>query len=123
MHAKKSLFAALVLLTMLLFHSVQADPQIIIRPAPGEEMILAAADAQPLRSEQAAQLAPILKTFNEVLWDDLKFAGYFTMAGKSFYPPQPIVRREDVNYDAWAALPFKVTFLSAGTLEIDGGIL
>jgi hypothetical protein len=55
--------------------------------------------------------------------DDLKFSGFFTIPSKSFYPPQPIVRPEDINYDAWGVLPFKLGFLAAGTLEVDGGIL
>lgn len=81
------------------------------------------ADVQPASPDKAGELAAPLATFNQVLWDDLKFSGYFTMAGKSFYPPQPIVKPEDVNYDAWNLLPFRVSFLSAGTMDVVGGIL
>ncbi len=123
MRVNKVLIAALLFLAGIPSRGMQEKPQFTIRPAPQEEMILAAADIQPLRSGQAAELAPSLKVFNEVLWADLKFSGYFTMAGKSFYPPQPIFRPEDINYDAWSALPFKVSFLTAGTIEMDGGIL
>ncbi len=123
-----SLKRSLILATAVLFFAplmahTQEQPQIILRPRPGEELILAVADVQPASPEKAAVLADALKTFNQVLWDDLRFAGYFTMAGKSFYPPKPIIRPEDVNYDDWSALPFKVSFLSAGTLDLSGGIL
>ncbi len=101
----------------------QDQPQIVLRPRPGEELILAVADAQPASPDKSAGMADKLKVFNQVLWDDLKFSGYFTMAGRSFYPPTQIVRPEDVNYDQWSTLPFKVSFLSAGTLDISGGVL
>jgi TolB protein len=121
MHIRKILYAALLLLIAAPTQRLSGIvPQFTIRPSPQEEMILAVPDVQPLRPEQAAQLAPALKTLNEVLWDDLNFSGFFTLAGKSFYPPKPIVRAEDIDYDAWDALPFKVSFLTAGTLEING---
>jgi TolB protein len=122
MSVKKFLILAAVLLSFLPFLHPQ-EPQILIRPKAGEEMILAAADSQPVSPDKANELADALKTFNQVLWDDLKFSGYFTMAGKSFYPPKPIVRPEDVNYDDWSTLPFRVSFLTAGTLDLSGGIL
>ena len=123
MHARKLLFATLLFLISIPSHSAKEQGQIQIFPKATEETILAITDVQPLRSEQAAALAPALQTLNEVLWADLKFAGYFTIPGKSFYPSQPIVRPEDINYDAWATLPFRVSFLSAGTIQLDGGIL
>lgn len=123
MHARKLLFAALLLLIAIPSRGVPVLPQFTIRPAPGDEMILAVPDAQPLKSDQAAALVSTLKTFNEVLWGDLKFSGFFTLAGKSFYPSQPIVRQEDINYNAWGALPFKISFLSAGALELSGNTL
>ncbi len=82
--------------------------------------ILAVADVQPASPEKAVELSESLKTFNQVLWDDLSFSGFFTMAAKSFYPSQP-VRPENPNYDAWNGLSFKVTYLSAGILDSVGG--
>ncbi len=120
MHAKKLLFSVLLLLIAIPKRDASTMPQIVIRPSPGEEMILAVADVQPLKTDQSAQLAPMLKTFNEVLWEDLKFSGFFTLGGKSFYPPQAIVRAEDINYDAWSTVPFKISFLTAGTMELSG---
>ncbi len=81
MRVKILLIPALLLLILLPTRGMPRDPQIIIRPSPGEEMILALPDVQPLQADQAAQLAPMMKTFNEVLWDDLKFSGFFTLAG------------------------------------------
>jgi len=99
------------------------QPPIPIRPTAQGEIILATPDVQPKLQSQAAELGEALRTFNQVLSDDLRFSGFFTMAGKSFYPPQPIVRPEEINYDAWSVLPFRVSFLSAGTLELQGGIV
>jgi TolB protein len=45
------------------------------------------------------------------------------MAGKSFYPPQPMVRTDELNYDAWSNIPFKVTYVTAGTIDLTGGSL
>jgi TolB protein len=124
MAPRKALIAALALSVMIsVFRTEPASPQVVIRPTAGGQIILAVPDVQPQSPERAAELSDALKTFNQVLWDDLKFSGYFTMAGRSFYPPQPIVKPEDINYDAWSTLPFEVTFLTAGTLDLVGGIL
>jgi hypothetical protein len=72
---------------------------ITLRPRPLEEQILAVADVQQTAAEKSAELTEAIKTFNQVLWEDLSFSGFFTMAGKSFYPPYPIVRPEDVKYE------------------------
>lgn len=123
MIARTVLAVPLAFFCLAAWKPAQDRPQIAIRPPAREEIILAVADAQPRIAGQAAELADALRTFNQALWDDLKFSGYFTMAGKSFYPPQPIVRPEDVAYDAWDILPFRVSFLVAGTLELGGGML
>jgi TolB protein len=123
MSTRKALFLLLILGSALPNIHTQDQPPITIRPRPSEEIILAAAELQPLTAEKAGELAETLKTFNQVLWDDLTFSGFFTMAGKSFYPPQPIVRPEDVNYEAWSTLPFKISYMTAGTLDITGGVL
>jgi TolB protein len=120
---KKLLFPVCVLCGLHPFSLTQDRPPVTIRPRPAEEIILAVAPVQPASSDKAAELREALKTFNQVLWDDLSFSGFFVMAGRSFYPPQPIVRPEDVNYEAWKALPFAVSFLTAGTLDIQGGVL
>ncbi len=123
MSLQKTLCLLAIIISASVLATSQDRPQFTIRPTPQEEIILAVADVQPQSPERAAELGDALKTFSQVLWDDLKFSGFFTLAGKSFYPPQPIVKPEDVNYDAWSALPFKVSFLTAGTLDIVGGVV
>lgn len=123
MSAKIVTFALLLFSAVLPSLFTQDLPPVTIRPRPNEEVILAIADLQPASREKASELSETIKTFNQVLWDDLSFSGYFTMAGRSFYPPKPIVRPEDLNYDEWSSLPFKVSFLTAGTLDITGGSL
>ncbi|MBN2318053.1 MAG: hypothetical protein JXR49_03210, partial [Acidobacteria bacterium] len=101
------------------------DDDIVLRPTPGEEIVLAVTDIQPATGDDSAELADVIQTFNRVLWDDLAFSGFFRLAGKSYYPPQSkaIRSEEDIPYDAWAALPFSVSFLSSGTLSLSDGIL
>lgn len=123
MSARKIALMILAYLILVPFLRAQDKPQILIRPSPQEEIILALPDVQALAPERTGELADSLRTFNQVLWDDLKFAGFFTLAGKSFYPPKPIVRPEDLDYNLWGSLPFRVSFLSSGTLDLVGGVL
>jgi TolB protein len=116
-------FALLIFSAALPSLSTQDLPPVTIRPRANEEIILAVPEVQPASKEKAAELSETLKIFNQVLWDDLSFSGYFTMAGRGFYPPQPIVHPQDINYEAWNTLPFKVSFLAAGTLDVNGGSL
>lgn len=120
MSAKIAFFALLLISTALQTLFAQ---EIVVRPRPSEEIVLATADVQPANRGKAADLSETIKTFNQVLWDDLSFSGFFTMAAKSFYPPQPIVRPEDLNYDAWSGFPFKVSYITAGTLDLVSGSL
>jgi TolB protein len=132
MNARRLLLLALMLGGILPVLRTQEQPSpkirtnasdgILITPT-GEPMILAVADMQQTAAEKSAELTDAIKTFNQVLWEDLSFSGFFTMAGKSFYPPYPIVRPEDVKYEDWSGLPTKVTFLTAGTLDLNGGML
>jgi TolB protein len=115
--------AFLIVIAALPSLSTQDSPSVTIRPRPNEEIILAVPDIQPANKEKAGEISEALKTFNQVLWDDLSFSGYFTMAGRSYYPVQPIVQSQDINYEAWNSLPFKVSFLTAGTLGINGNSL
>jgi TolB protein len=122
MSVRKALLLILMLGSALPVLRAQDQPENILRPKPMEEMILAAADVQPI-GEKNGELAEAVKAFNQVLWDDLSFSGFFTMASKSFYPPYPIVKSEDIKYEDWSGLPFKVSFLTAGTIELNGGVL
>ena len=123
MSLRRSLFWIVLLAGMAANLRTQERPPIPIRPSALEEIIIAVPDSQPKAAERSGELATNLKTFNQVLWDDLKFSGYFTMAGRSFYPPQAVSRPEDINYDAWNSLPFKVSFMTLGSLDLNGGVL
>jgi TolB protein len=114
MPVKTSLFILIAVLTMQT--SLRPQDRISLFPLAKEELILAMANIQPVVSG-SAELNGVADVFNQVLWDDLSFAGFFTMAGRSFYPDKPIVRPEvDIDYDAWDALNFKVSFLTVGSI-------
>ncbi|MBN1571224.1 MAG: PD40 domain-containing protein [Acidobacteria bacterium] len=124
MSVKILLIAMLMLVSTLSYVHTQEQPAVTIQITPFENIILAVADVQPAAAEKSAELEDSLKTINQVLWDDLSFSGFFTLAGKSFYPPQAIVNPEqDIQYTSWEAIPFKVSFLTVGTLDISGGVL
>jgi TolB protein len=124
MSAKFALFISIIFGSSLPFLYAQEPPAIPIQVRASEEIILAVADVQSAIPSQSIELADALRTFNQVLRDDLSFSGFFTLAGKSFYPPQPIVNPDqDVDYEAWSALPFQVSFLTVGTLNIVNGVV
>jgi TolB protein len=124
MDFKKLLFFACAVGCLAPVASAQEN-DIVLRPTPGEEIILAVTDLQPASADNAAELEEAIETFNRVLWDDLSFSGFFRLAGKSFYPLQDSAIRseEDIPYDAWEALPFRVSFLASGTLSLSEGIV
>ena len=124
MSAKNVLYIILVLsLSLPLLHT-QDQPPIDIKPTATGEIILAVADVQPATPENAGELSDAIQTFNQVLRDDLRFSGFFTIAAEGFYPPQPIVHPElDINYDDWDNMPFTVDYLATGTLRLTGEAL
>jgi TolB protein len=116
MPVKTSLFVLLAVLTMQTALRPQDASRVSLFPRASEDIILAVANVQPV-IPGSAELNGVATAFNEVLWDDLSFAGWFVLAGRSFYPPKPIVRPEvDIDYDAWDKLPFKVGFLTTGSI-------
>jgi len=106
MFLRKLLFLTIVFSSCSSFVSAQ---DFILRPSPGREIILAVADMEPAAEERWTKNSDALQTFNQVLWNDLSFSGFFTLAGKSFYPSQSIGAQaeETIPFDAWAALPFR----------------
>lgn len=102
----------------------QESSRVTLFPKPSEDLILAVADVQPAPGSAGGELASALETFNRVLYDDLSFAGFFTIAGRGFYPPKPIVRPEtDIDYEAWNSIPFKVSFVTVGTVSLSRNVL
>ncbi len=113
-HMLIRLLTCLSLLTLCIVSIVPGqESRVLIRPTPQEDIVLALPDivSLPPTTESAA----LSEMLNQVLWDDLKFSGYFALPGRSFYPPQIIGNWRDVGYDAWRDL--KVSYLSAGTLK------
>jgi len=109
-----SLFILLAVLTMQV--SLRPQDRVQLLPRASEERILAMADVQVMASG-SVELDGVANVFNQVLWDDLSFAGFFTIAARSFYPNKPILRPEvDIDYDAWDELPFKVSYLTVGSV-------
>jgi|WetSurMetagenome_2_1015567.scaffolds.fasta_scaffold39744_1 TolB protein len=108
------IFIPFLLLCLASITFSQEEPRVFIRPTPQEEVILALPDIT-LVSAPTTESTNLLGILNQVLWEDLKFAGYFTLLGKSFYPPQIIGNWRDVGYDAWRDL--NVSYLSTGTLK------
>ena len=96
--------------------SLRPQDRISLLPRASENIILAVANVQAMASG-SVELDGVANVFNQVLWDDLSFAGFFTIASRSFYPNKPILRPEvDIDFDAWDELPFKVSFLTAGNI-------
>jgi TolB protein len=124
MSAKITLFVLFIMGCSLSFLPAQEQPSIPLKITALGDIILAVADVQPATPNPSEELTEALKTFNQVLWDDLYFSGFFTLAGKSFYPPNPIRNLDqDIDYEAWSSLPFQVSFLTIGTLNLMDGVL
>ena len=61
------------------------DDQVVLHLDTPTDTRLAVVDFYP-RSVATPETTQALSEFNEVLWEDLKFAGYFDLPSKSFYP-------------------------------------
>ena len=122
MPVKTSLSILLVVLTMQASLRPQDASRISLFPRASEELTLAVVNVQPVISG-STELNGVATVFNQVLWDDLSFAGPFTLVGRSFYPNKPIIRPEvDIDYDAWNSLPVKISFLVVGSVApLQGG--
>jgi TolB protein len=83
---------------------------IIVTPGSGPS--LAVADFQP----RAGGLDAPLATFNETLWNDLKFAGVANLVGKSLYPKTLLADPATLRYEEWANDPVKSDYVAFGNL-------
>ena len=123
MLVRKSYWISFLLALLVPYTSSQDQPTIIIRPTPQQAIVLAVPDVTFQDQEQNTGLSDMLRTLNQVLWDDLRFAGYFTLAGKSFYPPQTSTGLQYPDYEAWNTLSLNVSYLSSGTTNLVDGVL
>jgi TolB protein len=79
---------------------------------PGNGPSLGVADFQP----RATGIEPVLGTFNEVLWSDLKFAGVANLVGKSLYPNTKLADPAALRFEEWSNDPVKADYLAFGSL-------
>ena len=84
-----------------------------------EKVRLAAADFKA--STPDASNAALLKTFNDVLWNDLDNAGIFDLVSKSFYPLQEPGQPSEVNFPSWNSPPPNTSMLAFGNLGAAAG--
>jgi TolB protein len=66
------------------------------------------------------QTAPLLKTFNDTLWNDLNNSGIFDMVSKSFYPLQAPGTPPEMNLQAWSGPPANAAMVAFGNLAAAG---
>lgn len=79
---------------------------------PGSGPALAVADFQARASGVDASVG----TFNEVLWNDLKFAGAANLVGKSLYPRTRVADPSALQAGEWAGDPVKADYVAFGNL-------
>src|SRR5208337_4258593 len=87
----------------------------------GEKIRIAVPDFKIASADQ--QSAPLDRTFDEVLFNDLSQAGIFDIVSKSFYPLGAVGAPGDVHLDQWAAPPPKAAMLAFGSLAVSEGTL
>lgn len=83
---------------------------IIVTPGGGPS--LAVADFQ----SRASGVDATTNTFNEVLWNDLKFAGVANLVGKSLYPKTKLADPASLKYEEWANDPVKSDYVAFGSI-------
>jgi TolB protein len=83
---------------------------IIVTPGSGPS--LAVADFEP----RASGVDSALATFNETLWNDLKFAGIANLVGKSLYPKTKLADPATLRFEEWVNEPVKADYLAFGNI-------
>lgn len=86
-----------------------------------ERVRIAVADFKAGSADPAG--APLLTTFNQVLFSDLQNAGIFDVVSKSFNPLDVPGSPQDVKLDAWGNPPTNAAMLAFGNLGVTGGQL
>ena len=116
MRKKLPLLLAITLLSLSFSTSLFAQTD-WIRTGTGlgqERIRIAVPDFRPAGSDAANN--ELLKTFNEVLFNDLNNAGIFDVVSKSFYPLQVPGTPQEMRLDAWAAPPPNASMVAFGNL-------
>ena len=63
------------------------------------------------------------KTFHDVLWNDLEYAGVLELVSASFYPSKIPSQPSELNAPEWANAPANTNMLAYGNLSIEGSNL
>jgi TolB protein len=61
-----------------------------------------------------------VNTFNEVLLNDLKFAGILDIVGKSLYPKKGLATPAELKTEEWAGDPSRLDYLAFGQIQNEG---
>jgi TolB protein len=83
-----------------------------------DKIRLAAADFKASTADD--KNTALLKTFNDVLFNDLDNAGIFDLVSKSFYPLGAVGTAADVKLEAWSSPPPNAAMLAFGNLGVTG---
>ena len=89
---------------------------LIVTPGNGPSLALADFVARSAGVDVATN------TFNQVLWDDLKFASVAGMVGKSLNPKSVVPDPASLQFDAWAGDPTRADYVAFGNLQDSGGL-
>src|SRR6266852_9792305 len=119
-HHKRCL--TLITIATLSLLAATSSAQDWIRTGTGlgvEKVRLAASDFKSSTTD--ANNPALLKTFNDVLWNDLDNAGIFDLVSKSFYPLQEPGQPSEVNFPAWSSPPPNTSMLAFGNLGVASG--
>src|SRR6266478_1378206 len=113
---------SLIAIATLFLLAATSTAQDWIRTGTGlgvEKVRLAASDFKSSTTDP--KNAELLKTFNDVLWNDLDNAGIFDLVSKSFYPLQEPGQPSEVNFPAWSSPPPNTSMLAFGNLGVASG--
>jgi TolB protein len=83
-----------------------------------ERLRLAVPDFKATTADPATP--PLLKVFNDTLFNDLSYAGIFDVVSKNFYPLQVPGSPADIQLDAWGNPPPSAAMIAFGNLAKSG---
>lgn len=108
---------SLLLFFLWIAAAAAQDPEYVVKIGKPVTTRLAVAPFEA-RSSETQETESTLKVFNEVLWSDLKFSGWFEMPSRSFYPLKSLKLRQDVEFENWQAPSLDVDYLAFGNLQV-----
>lgn len=118
---KCMIFKRVFAICVLLFAANLSGQQDWIRTGTGlgvEKVRIAVPDFKA--SSTDLENAALLRTFNEVLFNDLNNAGIFDVVSKSFYPLQTPGSPQEIQLDAWGNPPPNAAMVAFGNFGKSG---